>query len=281
MKILVTGAAGSVGQIITNHLCKAGHQMIPVDFIEPEKIIFADLRDEKVVFQLFDQYNPDLVIHLAAIKNIQFCEQNKELSHITNFGVTKLITEICQEYKARMIYFSTDYVFGKYDQFWQERDQPCPTTQYGKDKVASELFIQNKLRNHSIIRTAQLYGIKNDFITLICNTLNCGNKLKAFTNLVNCPTWINDLLVMLDRIINQSQHGTFHCVGPEALSRYDFAIKIATKLGLDTAYIEPVALDFSVDIRPSIVRLNGEKTYQTLGFYPKTLTENLSKTTMK
>lgn len=275
MKILVTGAAGSVGRIITNHLCKAGHQMIAVDFIQQEKIIFADLRDEKVVFQLFHQNKPDVVIHLAAIKDIQFCEQNKQLSHITNYGVTKLITELCQEYNARMIYFSTDYVFGKYDQFWNELDQLCPTTQYGKDKAASELFIQNKLYNHSIIRTAQLYGIKNDFIALVCNALKHGDTFKAFTNLVNCPTWINDLLAMLDTIINQSQYGIFHCVGPEALSRYDFAIKIATKLGLDTAYIEPVALDFAEDIRPSIVRLNGEKTYQILGFYPKTLTENL------
>lgn len=275
MRILVTGAAGAIGLKLTNYLCELGHQVIPVDFKPHKDTIHADLRNEATVFHLFQTHNPQLVIHLAALKNLRFCEENQEASYATNYGITKLLTKACLEFPTPMIFFSSDYVFGKYDHLWKEEDTPCPTTQYGMDKAASEFLIREKLTNYAIIRTAQLYGFPGEFVSLVCEALTSHQEFTAFTNLVNCPTWIDDLFTMLNKIIVHNSQGIFHCVGPEAVSRYQYACKIAQAFALDSSYIKAINLDFSTDIRPPVVRLSGASTYNRLQFYPGSLQDNL------
>jgi dTDP-4-dehydrorhamnose reductase len=264
-----------IGKKLSEYLCETGHQIIPVDIVQCDGVISADLRDEATVFCLVKEYAPNLILHLAAIKNLRFCEQNKQTARAANYGITEILTRACSEFETRMIFFSSDYVFGKYDHFWQEADPPCPTTQYGIDKAASELLIQEQLSNYAIVRTAQLYGFVGDFISLVCEALTSHQEFIAFTNLVNCPTWIGDLFLMVDKIINQGSQGIFHCVGSQAMSRYQYACEIAKVFALDSSCIQAVNLDFSNDIRPPVVRLNGTSTYEILQIYPRRLKDNL------
>lgn len=273
MRILITGAGGAIGKKLCQYLCEIGHEIIPV--VRRDGAICADLRDEATVFRLVKAYAPDVIVHLAALTNLRFCEQHKEASRATNVGITEILTRACSDFGTRMIFFSSDYVFGKYDHFWREQDAPCPTTQYGIDKAASERLIQERLSNYAIVRTAQLYGVAGDFVSLVCKALTSHQAFIAFANLVNCPTWIGDLLPMLNKIINHGHQGIFHCVGPEAMSRYHYACEIAKAFALDSAYIQAVNLDFSKDIRPPVVRLNGASTYETLQVYPRRLQDNL------
>jgi dTDP-4-dehydrorhamnose reductase len=275
MRILVTGATGAIGKKLSEYLSEIDHQIIPVALVQRDGVISADLRDETTVFRLVKEYAPDLILHLAAITNLRFCEQHKETARATNYGITEILTRVCSEFGIRMIFFSSDYVFGKYDHFWQEADPPCPTTQYGIDKAASERLIQERLSNYAIVRTAQLYGFAGDFVSLVCKALISHQEFIAFANLVNCPTWIGDLFLMLNKIINHDSPGIFHCVGPEPMSRYQYACEIAEAFALDTSYIQAVNLDFSTDIRPSVVRLNGASTYEALQVYPGRLKDNL------
>jgi dTDP-4-dehydrorhamnose reductase len=276
MRILITGAAGVIGKKLSEYLCETGHQIIPVDIVPCNRVISADLRDEAIVFCLVKEYAPNLILHLAALKNLRFCEQNKEIARATNYGITEILTRACLEFETRMIFFSSDYVFGKYDHFWQEADSPCPTTQYGIDKAASEWLIRERLSNYAIVRTAQLYGFVGDFVSLVCEALDSHQETVAFANLVNCPTWIGDLFTMVNKIINHDSQGIFHCVGSEPMSRYQYACEIAKAFALDSSYIQAVNLDFSSDIRPPVVRLNGTSTYEILQVHPGRLKDNLS-----
>ena len=273
MRILITGAGGAIGKKLCQYLREIGHEIIPV--VRRNGTISADLREEATVVRLVKAYAPDLIVHLAALTNLSFCEQNKEVSRATNVDITEILTRACSGFGIRMIFFSSDYVFGKYDHFWREEDSPCPTTQYGIDKVASEQLIQERLSNYAIVRTAQLYGVAGDLVSLVCQALLSHQEFIAFANFVNCPTWIGDLFLMLNTIINHSHQGIFHCVGPEPMSRYQYACEIAKAFALDTAYIQAVDLDFSIDIRPPVVRLNGTSTYETLQVYPRKLQDNL------
>lgn len=275
MRILITGAAGIVGKNLSVYLREVGHQIIAVDIMPLDGIICADLRNETTAFQLIKKYIPDLILHLASIKNLNFCENNKDATRITNYGITETLTRACLEFKTRIIFFSSDYVFGQYDFFWREEDVPCPATQYGIDKADSELLIQNQLSDFAIIRTAQIYGFSGDFVSLVCKTLSSHQTFIAFANLVNCPTWIGDLLAMVKKIIDHGNQGIFHCVGSEAVSRYQYACKIANAFALNTSYIQAKNIDFLTDIRPPIVRLNGAFTYETIGIYPGRLKDNL------
>jgi len=205
MRILITGAAGVIGKKLSEYLCETSHRIIPVDVVRRDGVISADLRDEATVFRLVKEYAPNLILHLAAIKDLGFCEQNREAAHATNYGITEILTGACSEFGTRMIFFSSDYVFGKYDHFWQEDDPPCPTTRYGKDKAASDLLIRERLSNYAIVRTAQLYGFAGDFVSLVREALASHREFIAFVNLVNCPTWIGDLFPMVNKIINHGR----------------------------------------------------------------------------
>lgn len=274
--ILITGAAGVLGKSLTSFLIKAGYRVTAVDIVQKEGIIYADLRCEAATFQLIKNHTPNLIIHLASNKNIIFCEENKKSARAINYGITEIITRACLQFNIRLIYFSSDYVFGQKDCFWKESDILCPTTQYGKDKADSERLIEGRLYDYAIIRTAQLYGVSKDFVSLVYNTLSSYRRFRAYSNLVNCPTWSGDLFAMLHKIIQHNLLGVFHCVGPEALSRYQFACMIAKEFNLNSSYIKPQEIDFSRDIRPPVVRLSGISTYKTLGVYPGTLRENIS-----
>lgn len=276
MMILITGAAGKIGSRLSNYLIEKNHSVISVDIVYRNGINCVDLANKAAVFKLVKNYSPDLIIHLAAIKNLNFCEHNEKEARVINYGITEILTQICSELKIRMIYFSSDYVFGKYDHSWIESDVPCPTTKYGIDKAASEHLIQKELTDFAIIRTAQLYGFPGDFISLACESIITHGKFEAYSNLVNCPTWIEDLFSMIIKIINKRLKGIFHCVGPEALSRFHFSIGIAKSFAFSTSCIHPIEIDFSEDIRPSIVRLDGSNTYKVLQVYPKKLNEALS-----
>ncbi|WP_133511729.1 SDR family oxidoreductase [Candidatus Thiosymbion oneisti] len=275
MRILITGAAGVIGKKLTKYLCETSHRIIPVDVVQRDGVISADLRDEATVYRLVKEYVPDLILHLAAIKNLRFCEQNKEAARATNYGITEILTRACSEFGTRMIFFSSDYVFGKYNHFWQEDDPPCPTTRYGKDKAASERLIRERLSDYAIVRTAQVYGFAGDFVSLTCEALTSRREFIVLANLVNCLTWIYDLLPMVNKIINHANQGIFHCVGSEAMSRYQYACEIAKAFALDPSYIQAVNLDFSNDIRPPVVWLNGASTYETLRVHPGKLKDNL------
>lgn len=275
-RILVTGAAGPVGKCLVRFLAGSGNEIIAVDKNPHGRSIIADLEDERALNRIVEVRNPDLIIHLAAITNLKFCEDNKQTSNATNYGITEKLVKICAKRRIKMIFFSSDYVFGERDHLWTEVDRPCPNTQYGKDKAASEHIIQQSLESFAIIRTAQLYGFSGDFVELVRETLTDGTPFPAYANLVNCPTWIDDLLIMLKSIIEENHTGVFHCVGPSPLSRSEFAHDISETYNLNSSLIASVNLDFTTDIRPPVVRLDGSATYNLLNLQPGQVRNNLA-----
>jgi dTDP-4-dehydrorhamnose reductase len=277
MRLMVTGGAGVVGSELCLHLRKSGHGVFPVDVTGAEGVIVADLRDEAEVCRVVEQIRPDAVLHLAANKNVFFCEEHPEAAHAVNFKITEILTATCKQYNVGMIFISSDYVFGGSSRIFTETDEPCPTTQYGKDKAASERVILTTLKNSAVVRTAGLYGFPGDLVQVVRAALSKGEPFRAFDNLINCPTWTPDLFRMIDRILESGFCGIFHCVGPEALSRFDYACVVAEGFGLDRQLVLTEKLDFGKDIRPSVLQLNGEITYVRLGVIPGTLQANIKR----
>jgi dTDP-4-dehydrorhamnose reductase len=277
MRLMVTGGAGVVGSELCAHLRKAGHPVFPVDVSGAEGVMVADLRDEAAVSRVFEQIRPDAVLHLAANKNVFFCEEHPEAAHAVNYKITEILTAACNRFNARMIFISSDYVFGGANRTFTEADAPCPTTQYGKDKAASEQVILKTLNDSAIVRTAGLYGFPGDLIQVVKVALSKGEPFRAFDNLINCPTWTSDLFRMIDRILDSGYCGIFHCVGPETLSRFDYACAVAEAFGLNPKLVLAEKLDFTKDVRPPSLRLDGTGTYERLGVTPGTLRENLKR----
>lgn len=275
MRILLLGGSGAVGRYLGSYLRGLGFHVISVDLVADTNGLQIDLLGKSAIADLISRHAPEAIVHLAAITDLIRCERDPDLSHLVNFSITERVTQVCRTRGIRLIYFSSDYVFGARDVLWCEQDTPCPTTQYGRDKAASEFLIRDRLTNFAIVRTAQLFGFPGDFVSLVHQTLGSNQVFLAFDNLTNCPTWIGALSPMIARLVSGSQQGTFHCVGPASLSRYDYALAIAGALELNSDLIQPESLDFSRDIRPPIVRLSGTATYRTLGVWPRRIQEEL------
>jgi len=275
MRVLLTGAAGVVGRELWSHLRERQINVIATDIAEFPDVVPADLRNAEAVCGLMEKYQPDVLLHLAANKNVFFCEENRAVAHDVNYRMSETLASACANSGVRMVFFSSDYVFGAEDQIWRETDIPCPTTQYGRDKAASEAFICRHLDDYAIIRTAGLYGFSGDLTHVVRSALSKRESFNAFSNLVNCPTWTGDLFAMLDSILENHRTGVFHCVGPEALSRFDYASRVAAAFGLDGALVRAETLDFSKDIRPPALRIDGSATFKALGVSPGRLEDNL------
>ena len=275
MRILLTGAAGVVGSVLCQNLRGRCYEVIPVDIVDSPGIIRMDLRNSNAAVTLLSEHRPDVILHLAANKNVFFCEENISVTHEINFGITENLTRACMNSRSRMLFLSTDYVFGAKSEVFFEDSQPCPTTQYGQDKAESEAYIEGNLDSYVIMRSAGLYGFPGDLIQVVRQAISKGQRFNAFANLKNCPTSLNDFFCMLDIIISRELNGIFHCVGREFLSRFDYALQVAKALGLDASLIYSEMLDFSQDVRPPCLHLDGTKTYSVLGYHPLSLIENI------
>ena len=91
MNIIITGAAGKVGKSLGYYLSAAGHEIVAVDIVRQDGMVAADLQDEAVVFELVRTHAPDVILHLAALTNLELCEQNKAASHATNYAMTEVL----------------------------------------------------------------------------------------------------------------------------------------------------------------------------------------------
>ena len=274
LKILITGGAGVVGSALARHLLDLNYDVLCIDCMAARDVVPLDLTDKVDLDRFLSECEPQVVIHLAALKNISKCEQDPLISRVINYDPCEQIARYCASHGRRLIYFSSDYVFPSSRQAWSERSDPDPSVQYGKDKLDCENYIAANLNGFAIIRTAQVYGYPGDFPSKVGDALRTSGVFDAYDNLANCPTNIEDLLCMIEIILKRSLTGIFHCVGPELKSRYDFALSAAKAIGFPAAAINRVSLE-SHDIRPEIVCLDGTATYDRLAYRPRNLEYHL------
>jgi len=278
MKILLTGATGFVGSELLQILPDRGIKIIPTGHSKTDNfknIKKLDLTDFAKTNQYIKSISPNVVLHLAGNKDVLKCEADKAFSRKINFEASENLISLCFENKIKLIYISTDYIFEGVSGHYNEFSVPKPTTQYGKDKLAVENLIKNKLTDFTIVRTAGIFGMRNDFVDLVWTKLKHKEKFHAYVNLKNSPTYIKDFAIMLVAIIKNDHQGTFHCAGSESLSRYDFALKIAEHFIFDKSLIVPEELNHSKDPRPADLTMDCARTYKILDYYPKNILEIL------
>lgn len=238
MKILLTGFTGYVGAIIRTHLDRkydlfcTSSRCLPDQQQAP-----CDLTDRNAVFQLSKSIKPDVVIHAAGNKNIDFCEKN----HIDAFksNCDSTINLAAAFAGARIIYVSTDYVFDGHRGNYEEHDQPNPETVYGKSKLCGEIEgLRISKNNYAIIRASALYDKNATFLRYLREKLLNKQRIDCFSDSFYSPTYYKDFLNVLDRLILTSNltESAFHSSG-QVTTRYDFAVTFAQTHELDVSLI--------------------------------------------
>jgi dTDP-4-dehydrorhamnose reductase len=207
MRILVTGAQGMLGRTLLRRLPEAGHTVVATARAD------LDLTRPAAVAERLLAVHPQVVIHAAGMTAVDRAESEPELAWAGNALASANVACAAQRVGARLIAISTDYVFaGDLDRAYHEWDAPEPRTVYGRSKLAAERAIAAHCPDHSIVRTAWLYGPGGpSFVhTMLRLAAQDGPPLHVVDDQIGNPTSTDALARLLIRLIAQPVPGIVH-----------------------------------------------------------------------
>jgi dTDP-4-dehydrorhamnose reductase len=183
----------------------------------------------------------DLVIHCAAITNVELCERDIEKSFLVNVGLTENVARVTQIYGCKLIYISTDMLFSGGKSMVSENEPVSPLNSYGKTKLAAERIVSYICPDSLIVRT-NFYGwgtsYRKSFSDWIIESLLANREINLFTDIFFTPILLRTLVMAINALIGSHQTGIFHVVGNERVSKYEFGLRVAEKFGLNKKLIK-------------------------------------------
>ena len=216
MKMWVTGSLGMLGSSIVSLLEKRKIPFFATDKMDADITDFAKLASfsEKKYFTH--------IINCAAYTNVEKAEKEKELAFQTNAKGVQNLALLAKERKAKLVHFSTDYVFdGRKRSPYVEEDLPNPLNEYGKSKLKGEEYILSLLEDALILRTSWLFGLGGmNFVTKMLHNMEERKEIEIVEDQIGRPTCCSDLAEALLLLI--SERGIFHFANREATSWYLF-----------------------------------------------------------
>ena len=225
---------------------------------------------------------PDVVVHAAAMTQVDECEKNPELCEKINVNGTAQLLVDAETYSSHFIYISTDFVFEGTQSEYSEEDDLNPVNFYGFTKMQAEAITQTSEIPWAIVRTSLVYGqvedgTRQNIITWVKGSLEKGEHIKVVADQWRTPTAVEDLAKGIVLIIEQKATGIYHLSGKDILTPYDIALQTARLFQLDETLIEKVdGSTFSQPgRRPRRTVFNISKARTTLGYEPMSFQEGL------
>lgn len=261
MRTLVTGARGYLGNRLCELLPRRGLEAAGIDIGD------GDLRDRKGIRKIVEATHPDIIIHTAAFTDVERCESDLLQAYGVNVFGTHNVVEAAKFIGAKVVYISSDYVFDGQKGNYSEEDPPNPVNRYGRTKLFAEEIVKQGSSEFLIVRTSTLYGpssCAHGFAHRTVEALRHGERIRAAVDQISNPTYLEELAESLAWLVKAGANRMLHVAGPQAISRFEFACRIAEVFELDPALITPVTLK-QLDVnRPKNVSLRTEKL-QKLG----------------
>lgn len=284
MKVLITGINGQLGYEAAILLASRGHDVYGVGRSEhyrglpmDERVRYAslDMTDTDAVALLFEDIQPDAIIHCAAWTAVDAAEapENMEAVRAANVIGTGNLAKACRECGAKMLYLSTDYVFsGKGTEPWKPDEKDfAPLNIYGQSKLEGELAIANLLERFYIVRTAWVFGVNgNNFVKTMLKVGKNHDQVRVVCDQIGTPTYARDLARLLADMVETDRYGFYHATNEGGyISWYDFCCEIYRLAGLKTKVIPVTTEEYglSAAARPFNSRLDRSKLREQ-GFRP-------------
>ena len=294
MKILVTGANGLLGQHLTKQLLEKGYTVIAtgkgdarIQFKEWEHQYLyypLDITDANAVQLIMSTVQPEVVVHAAAMTQVDECELHPEKCERVNVTGTSQILVDAEMYSQHFIYISTDFVFDGETGNYKEEDDLRPVSYYGFTKMQAEAITETSTISWAIVRTCLVYGnalqgTRNNIITWAKSNLEQGKDIKVVADQYRTPTYVEDLAKGIALIIEKKAEGIYHISGKDLLTPYEMAVQTANLFNLDKSHIEKVdAATFKQPgRRPPKTGFIIDKARKDLGYEPVSFTEGLKK----
>jgi len=272
--ILITGASGLLGASVVAFAAQRGLEVVGIYnrhsvHLGGARFAAADLTKPEEVERIFEEFRPSAVIHCAAETNVDWCEGHAAEARVLNVAASAAIAGVAARNAAHFLYVSTDSVFDGTRGDYAETDQPAPPNVYAQTKLEGEQAVLARHDSGAVARV-NLYGWnvqkKQSLAEWIFEQLRSGKTVPGFTDVVFCPILANDLAEILLVMTEKRLAGIFHVVGSEAVSKYEFARRVARAFDFDPAKVVPTQIaDAKLRAtRPRNTTLNTEKICQVL-----------------
>jgi dTDP-4-dehydrorhamnose reductase len=248
-RVVVTGASGLLGA----HLVAALGAEDTVTGIDrhpwwgdtPATIVPGDLLDDAFVTNTIRDARPEMVIHCAALANVDRCEEEPALADRYNHLMTRTLAEAAGP-ECLFVYITTDGLFAGNRSFVTEDEPPQPRTVYARTKLAGERAVVDVTANHLILRT-NFYGWssgrKQTSGEWLIQALEAGQPMTLFDDFFFTPIYVADFVERIDRLTRTAHRGVFHLCGAERVSKYQFGATMGEMAGVSTAAVRRGSID--------------------------------------
>lgn len=237
-RVVVLGAGGLLGGALGEAFALHDFDYHPLTRAE------LDITDEAACRRVIGQIKPDVVINCAAYTKVDQAEEEEELAGLINGRGAGYAASAAAEVGARIIYFSTDFVFdGRLDRPYTEDDPPAPISAYGRTKWAGETATRQANPEHTILRTSWLYGPHGpNFIETIIRLALDRDELTVVDDQIGSPTYALDLAAVIPLLCHFQLTGTFHLTNSGQTSWFGLAEEALRLEGLKVK-LRPISSD--------------------------------------
>jgi dTDP-4-dehydrorhamnose reductase len=232
-KALIVGSHGQLGVELVTDLARRGYQ------VQSYSRAQLDISDPAAVEQAVAAFNPGVVLNAAAYNQVDLAEREPQAAFAINSLAVRNLALACRQSDARLVHFSTDYVFdGTKNSPYVETDPTHPLGAYAVSKLAGELYAQAYLDTPLIIRTSGVFGPagrhtpRGNFVELMLRLAQGGQPIRVVEDHMASPTYAPLLAARAIDLLESGASGVFHVAGGTPISWFDYARLIFEAAGL-------------------------------------------------
>ena len=259
--------------------------------IESINSLKFDISKNESLEKILNEISPDIIINCTALNNVDYCENHQDESKKINSDFLKDLSKISNTANIKLVHLSTDSVFdGTKKAPYLETDVTNPINVYGKTKLVGEKFVLVYPKN-LVVRASILYGLlpKNidsldtsskkpmNFAQWLITKLDRHEEVNIITDELSTPIIADDFANSILHLISKDQIGLFHSAPNVQISRYDFSIKLANYLKLDTDLIFPTTIqNLGRNVQTALNKCLSSDKLRSTGFNFMTLNESFN-----
>ena len=290
-KIIVTGSNGLLGQKVTDLSIQDPEIELIATSIGPNRHNLKDgytyeeldVLDLDRLNELVEIYQPDSIIHTAAMTNVDACEAERAKCYALNVQSVKNLVDVCESKGIQFVHLSTDFIFDGENGPYTEEAEPNPLSYYGETKLESELILKNSSCRWAILRTIIVYGVVNDMsrsniVLWAKGALEKGEPIHVVNDQWRMPTLAEDLAACCLLAVKKNASGVFNASGKDLMSILEIVERVADHYGLNKSLIKAISAESlnQAAKRPKKTGFILDKAIVELGYSPHSFEEGMA-----
>jgi dTDP-4-dehydrorhamnose reductase len=233
MRIFISGASGLVGSNCLMYFQKMGEDTVGTYFSYPTRntVFFDTLNLDNPENCNLREFQPQVIVHCGALTHVDYCEDHVEESYDKTVLSTKNLLGLAEQFNARLVYLSTDYVFDGKNGPYHETDYVNPLSIYAKHKLEAERMVMNSDPRHLVLRITNVYGHEErnkNFVSRIIQQCQDGQALTLKLPKDQYATPVNalDVAKAMWQLLKDNKSGVYHIASTDFMNRVELAMTI-------------------------------------------------------